>query len=151
MSLWTPTERTPSLPIWTRRTLIDLYTEKDNTPWYWRAAATLSAFFIMIGYFHTLPTSKDFIDNQPASSSFPPPSSRIPPSPFLAKFLQPSPSPSLLSVTASPQLPPSLTQARSFSSILSSCPALLPVFLGFSTCYIIWAFTSILNKRAPPS
>ena len=41
----------PSLPKWRpQRTLIDLYNEKDQTPWYWRAAATLSALLIMIGY-----------------------------------------------------------------------------------------------------
>lgn len=44
------TEMSPPLPKWTpRRTLIDLYTEKDNTSWYWRAAATISAFLIMLG------------------------------------------------------------------------------------------------------
>ena len=41
----------PSLPKWRpQRTPIDLYNEKDETPWYWRAAATLSALLIMIGY-----------------------------------------------------------------------------------------------------
>ena len=41
----------PSLPKWRpQRTLIDLYNEKNETPWYWRAAATLSALLIMIGY-----------------------------------------------------------------------------------------------------
>ena len=41
----------PSLPKWRpRRTVIDLYSEKDQTLWYWRVAATLSAFLIMIGY-----------------------------------------------------------------------------------------------------
>ncbi|KAF6232916.1 hypothetical protein HO173_008879 [Letharia columbiana] len=41
----------PSLPQWRpRRTLIDLYNEKDQTLWYWRAAATLSALLIMIGF-----------------------------------------------------------------------------------------------------
>ncbi|KAL8942637.1 MAG: hypothetical protein Q9216_001550 [Gyalolechia sp. 2 TL-2023] len=32
------------------RTLIDLYVEKDQTHWYWRLAATLSAALIMIGF-----------------------------------------------------------------------------------------------------
>ncbi len=41
----------PPLPKWQpRRTLIDLYTEKDKTAWYWRAAATFSAILIMLGY-----------------------------------------------------------------------------------------------------
>ena len=41
----------PPLPKWRpRRTLIDLYNEKDQTLWYWRVAATLSALLIMIGY-----------------------------------------------------------------------------------------------------
>lgn len=41
----------PPLPKWRpRRTLIDLYIEKDKTSWYWRAAATFSAFLIMLGY-----------------------------------------------------------------------------------------------------
>lgn len=41
----------PSLPKWRpRRTLIDLYNEKDQTLWYWRAAATLSSLLIMIGF-----------------------------------------------------------------------------------------------------
>ena len=50
----TPTEETamsPPLPKWQpKRTLIDLYNEKDSTSWYWRAAATFSAFLIMLGY-----------------------------------------------------------------------------------------------------
>lgn len=41
----------PPLPKWRpRRTVIDLYTDKDKTLWYWRVAATLSAFLIMLGY-----------------------------------------------------------------------------------------------------
>lgn len=41
----------PPLAKWRpRRTLIDLYTEKDKLSWYWRAAATFSAFLIMLGY-----------------------------------------------------------------------------------------------------
>ncbi|KAL9136173.1 MAG: hypothetical protein Q9175_002630 [Cornicularia normoerica] len=40
-----------SLPQWRpRRTLIDLYNEKDQALWYWRAAATLSSLLIMIGF-----------------------------------------------------------------------------------------------------
>ncbi|KAL8799305.1 MAG: hypothetical protein Q9223_007659 [Gallowayella weberi] len=33
-----------------RRTLIDLYVERDHTKWYWRAAAIISAAMIMIGF-----------------------------------------------------------------------------------------------------
>lgn len=46
-----PSQSTPSLPKWRpRRTLIDLYNEKDQTAWYWRAAATAAAFFISIAF-----------------------------------------------------------------------------------------------------
>lgn len=38
------------LPKWKpRRTLIDLYMERDQVQWYWRLAATISATTIMIG------------------------------------------------------------------------------------------------------
>ncbi|KAI4091753.1 MAG: hypothetical protein LQ339_008075 [Xanthoria mediterranea] len=41
----------PPLPKWQpRKTLIDLYVERDHTKWYWRAAAILSATLIMIGF-----------------------------------------------------------------------------------------------------
>ena len=41
----------PSLPRWTpRRTVIDLYNERDSTPWYWRGVATFSVISIMVGY-----------------------------------------------------------------------------------------------------
>ncbi|KAL2038926.1 hypothetical protein N7G274_008266 [Stereocaulon virgatum] len=41
----------PPLSKWRpRRTVIDLYNEKDNTLWYWRIIATLSACWIMIGF-----------------------------------------------------------------------------------------------------
>ena len=44
-------QSTVPLPKWRpRRTVIDLYNEKDTTPWYWRAAATVAAFFISIGF-----------------------------------------------------------------------------------------------------
>ncbi|KAL8791849.1 MAG: hypothetical protein Q9195_005585 [Heterodermia aff. obscurata] len=44
-----PTRSPTPLPKWRpRRTLIDLYNEKDRTRWYWKAAATLSAWMIMI-------------------------------------------------------------------------------------------------------
>lgn len=39
LSKWRPPE-----------TLIDLYIEKDQTHWYWRLSATVSAALIMIGY-----------------------------------------------------------------------------------------------------
>lgn len=40
-----------SKPKWKpRRTLIDLYNERDHTRWYWRAAAIVSAGAIMMGY-----------------------------------------------------------------------------------------------------
>lgn len=32
-----------------RRTLIDLYNERDHTRWYWRMAANLSSLMIMAG------------------------------------------------------------------------------------------------------
>ncbi|MCJ1461411.1 hypothetical protein MMC07_000008 [Pseudocyphellaria aurata] len=39
------------LPKWKpRRTLIDLYNERDRTRWYWRGTATLSSFMIMTGF-----------------------------------------------------------------------------------------------------
>lgn len=39
------------LPEWKpRRTLIDLYMERDQIQWYWRLAGTCSAASIMIGY-----------------------------------------------------------------------------------------------------
>ncbi|KAL8847012.1 MAG: hypothetical protein Q9221_007925 [Calogaya cf. arnoldii] len=39
------------LPKWQpRKTLIDLYVERDHTKWYWRTAAILSATLIMIGF-----------------------------------------------------------------------------------------------------
>lgn len=39
------------LPKWKpRRTLIDLYMERDQIQWHWTLAASLSAAFIMIGY-----------------------------------------------------------------------------------------------------
>ncbi|KAL8995413.1 MAG: hypothetical protein Q9169_004858 [Polycauliona sp. 2 TL-2023] len=39
------------LPKWQpRKTLIDLYVERDQTKWYWRSAAILSAALIMIGF-----------------------------------------------------------------------------------------------------
>ncbi|KAL8675528.1 MAG: hypothetical protein Q9168_000040 [Polycauliona sp. 1 TL-2023] len=39
------------LPKWQpRKTLIDLYVERDLTKWYWRSAAILSATLIMIGF-----------------------------------------------------------------------------------------------------
>ncbi|KAL9598077.1 MAG: hypothetical protein Q9219_004708 [cf. Caloplaca sp. 3 TL-2023] len=39
------------LPKWKpRRTLIDLYIERDQTEWYWRLVAVVSAALIMIGY-----------------------------------------------------------------------------------------------------
>ncbi len=45
------TEMSPPLPKWQpRRTLIDLYNEKDNMAWYWRAAATFAALLIMLGH-----------------------------------------------------------------------------------------------------
>ena len=41
------------LPRWTpRRTLFDLYTERDQTRWYWRFAAIIASLMIMIGYAH---------------------------------------------------------------------------------------------------
>lgn len=47
------------LPKWKpRRTLIDLYNERDRTRWYWRSAATLSSFMIMIGFL-VFPSSFD--------------------------------------------------------------------------------------------
>ena len=50
------TTMSPPLPQWQpRRTLIDLYTEKDETSWYWRVAATFSAFLIMLGYVSSFP------------------------------------------------------------------------------------------------
>lgn len=40
-----------SAPKWRpRRTVIDLYNERDHIKWYWRTAANLSAFMIMSGY-----------------------------------------------------------------------------------------------------
>ena len=40
-----------SRPKWKpRRTLIDLYNERDYTRWYWRVAAIVSACAVMIGY-----------------------------------------------------------------------------------------------------
>ncbi|KAL8722105.1 MAG: hypothetical protein Q9225_001349 [Loekoesia sp. 1 TL-2023] len=51
------------LPKWKpRRTLIDLYVERDQTQWYWRVAATVSAALIMIGFL-IFPTS--FPNNPP--------------------------------------------------------------------------------------
>lgn len=39
------------LPKWKpRRTLIDLYMERDQIHWYWRLTGTMSAAAIMIGY-----------------------------------------------------------------------------------------------------
>ena len=39
------------LPRWTpRRTLFDLYTERDQTRWYWRFAAIIASLMIMTGY-----------------------------------------------------------------------------------------------------
>lgn len=39
------------VPKWRpRRTLIDLYNERDHTPWFWRMAATISTVLIMTGY-----------------------------------------------------------------------------------------------------
>ncbi|KAL6720491.1 hypothetical protein ACLMJK_002415 [Lecanora helva] len=40
------------------RTLIDLYNEKDSTPWYWRTAATLSAFLIVLGFLIFAPATQ---------------------------------------------------------------------------------------------
>jgi hypothetical protein len=48
-----------SKPKWKpRRTLIDLYNERDHTPWYWRAAAIVSAGAVMMGYALALPDFK---------------------------------------------------------------------------------------------
>lgn len=46
-----------SKPKWKpRRTLIDLYNERDHTRWYWRAAAIVSAGAVMVGYAAASPT-----------------------------------------------------------------------------------------------
>ncbi len=42
---------TPALPDWRpRKTLIDLYNEKNDTPWYYRLGATVSAMMLAVGY-----------------------------------------------------------------------------------------------------
>ena len=39
------------VPKWRpRRTLIDLYNERDHTQWFWRMAAIISTLLIMTGY-----------------------------------------------------------------------------------------------------
>ena len=41
----------PPPPKWRpRRTVIDLYNERDHTRWYWRLAAVLSTLMIMAGW-----------------------------------------------------------------------------------------------------
>jgi hypothetical protein len=40
----------PPMPKWRpRQTVIDLYNERDQTRWYWRFLANVSAFMIMAG------------------------------------------------------------------------------------------------------
>ncbi len=52
-----------SKPKWKpRRTLIDLYNERDHTPWYWRAAAIVSAGAVMMGYALALPNSSSQVN-----------------------------------------------------------------------------------------
>ena len=46
-----PARSSIPLPKWRpRKTLIDLYNEKDRTQWYWKVSAVISAFMVMIGY-----------------------------------------------------------------------------------------------------
>lgn len=61
-----------------RRTLIDLYTERDQTRWYWRCAATLSAFIIMSGYVPACAHEKKSFNWTAIASSFSPPHSTTP-------------------------------------------------------------------------
>ena len=61
-------QSTAPLPKWRpRRTLIDLYNEKDLTAWYWRAAATIAAFLISIGFL-IFPTAFNNTSNLSVSS-----------------------------------------------------------------------------------
>lgn len=55
-----------------RRTLIDLYNERDHTRWYWRCAAMLSAFMIMTGYAPTYARKNESSNWTAIASSFSP-------------------------------------------------------------------------------